>query len=130
MENFLPVLDTVQTRLREILARNRDGITSWNLTELRHVGDDLLRLSLDTYSQLAHVEHRILYQSLREAGLGIKMRVTLIERGNVREDDKEYFESVYQVLLNICQKIESGEYYRALLDIANKRRKEKREEEG
>lgn len=126
MEKFLPILSVIQTRLREILNRNRDGISSWDSKKLKDVGDDLIKLSADVYSQLALVEHRILYQSIREAGLGIRRRAMLIKGKEISDEDKEYFESVYEALLNLYQKIESGEYYRALLEISKK--KERRED--
>lgn len=126
METFLPILNIIQVRLREILDRNRDGMASWNIGELKRVGDDLLKLSADMFPQLIKVEHGILCQVLRDAGLGIKMRVLLIEKRKLREDDKEYFENVYEALSNICRKIEDGEYYRSLLSMADKRRENKR----
>jgi len=125
MERFLPILNFVQVRLREILARNRDGMLSWDIIKLKRVGDDLLKLSVDLYPHLALVEHRVLCQSIREAGLGIRRKAVSIGEGEIGEEDKEYFESVYEALLTIYQKIESGEYYRALLEIANKKTREK-----
>ena len=124
MERFLPVLFAVQTRLREILTRNEDYISSWNIDKLGDVGEDLLKLARDVYPQLVEVEHRVLFQSIREAGLGIRARVAKIQRGELREEDKTYFRSVHEALGNICGKIETGEYYRALLDVASKREKE------
>ncbi|MBS7649383.1 hypothetical protein KEJ17_07075 [Candidatus Bathyarchaeota archaeon] len=121
MESIIPVLDIIQVRLRGILTKNRDGMDSWDSIKLRDVGDDLIRLSVEVYPHLTLLGHRILYQSIREAGLGIRMRATLIKRRGLKEEDKEYFESVYEVLLNICQKIESGEYYRALIEMVDKR---------
>jgi len=126
MEKFLPILDVIRIRLGEILSKNKDGMISWDLIKLKSVGDDLLKLSADLYPQLFQVGHRVLYQSIREAGLGIVWRISLIEScGEVKIEDKEYFESVYETLLNIHRKIESGEYYRALIEIANKRKDEK-----
>ncbi len=123
MERFLPVLNTIQVRLREILTKNRDGMASWDSTVLKGVGEDLIKLSVDVYPQLTLVEHRVLYQSIREAGLGIRMRAMLIMKREIKDEDKEYFKSVYEALLDICQKIESGEYYRALLEMAVKKEK-------
>jgi hypothetical protein len=94
---------------------------SWDLIKLRSVGDDLINLSVDVYLQLTSVGHGILYQSIKDAGLGIKRRVTLIGEREISNEDKEYFEGVYEALLNIYQKIESGEYYRALLEMVRKR---------
>ncbi|MBS7625025.1 MAG: hypothetical protein QXS10_06775 [Candidatus Bathyarchaeia archaeon] len=129
MEKFLPILDVIRSRLAEILSKNRDGMCSWDLEKLRNVGDDLIKLSSDVYPRLLEVGHRILYQSIREAGLGIIWRVSLIEKnGEVKAEDKEYFANVYEALQNIHMKIESGEYYRALLEIANKRRRDEKEQ--
>jgi len=124
MERFLPILSTVQTRLREILTRNEDCMLSWDLAKLRDIGEDLVKLAWDIYPQLVQVEHRVLYYSLREAGLGIRNRALSAQKRKIEEEDKEYFRSVYEVLGNICQKIETGEYYKALLDVAAKRKKE------
>ncbi|MBS7639131.1 MAG: hypothetical protein QW600_01785 [Candidatus Bathyarchaeia archaeon] len=121
MERFLPILDRISVRLREILTESEDCMLSWDFARLKRVGDELIRLSTDIYPQLSLVGHRVLYQSIREAGLGIKMRVMLIEKREINEEDKEYFRSVHETLSYICQKIESGEYYRALLDVARKK---------
>ena len=121
MKRFLPVLFVVQTRLREILTRNEDYMSSWDIAKLGDIGEDLLQLARDVYPQLVEVEHRVLFQSLREAGLGIRARVAEIRRGELSEDDKTYFRNVHEALGNICVKIETGEYYRALLDIATKK---------
>jgi len=125
MERFLPVLDVVQTRLREILTRNEDSMLSWDIVKLRVIGEDLLKLAWDVYPQLVQVEHRVLYHSIREAGLGIRHRVISIEKRRLEEADKEYFRSVHEALGIICTKIETGEYYKALLDMAANREKEK-----
>jgi len=121
MERFLPILSTIQTRLREILTRNEGYMSSWDIAKIGDVGEDLLKLARDVYPQLTEVEHRVLFQSLREAGLGIRARVAEIRRGELSEDDKTYFRNVHEALGNICVKIETGEYYRALLDIATKK---------
>jgi len=118
MEKFLPVLSTVQTRLREILTRNESCMVSWDVTKMNAVGEDLVALAWEIYPALVSVEHRVLSLSLREAGLGIKNRVQKIQRRQLREEDKEYFRSVHEALGNICQKIETGEYYQALLRMA------------
>jgi len=125
LERFLPILSTIQKRLREILSRNEDYMSSWDLVKIDDTGEELIRLARDIYPQLVEVEHRILFQSLREAGLGIKFRVAEIRRGKLKEEDKIYFKSVHEALGEICEKIETGEYYRALLDIAARREKER-----
>jgi len=121
LERFLPVLSIIQKRLREILSRNEDYMSSWDLVKIDGTGEELIRLARDTYPQLVEVEHRILFQSLREAGLGIKFRVAEIQRGKLKEEDKVYFKSVHEALVEICEKIETGEYYRTLLEIAARR---------
>ena len=125
MERFLPILSTIQKRLREILSRNENYMSSWDLVKIDDTGEELIKLARDIYPQLAEVEHRILFQSLREAGLGIKFRIAEIRRGKLKEEDKIYFKSVHEALGEICEKIETGEYYRALLDIAARREKER-----
>lgn len=124
MERFKPILSTIQNRLREILTRNEDHMLSWDIAKLRDTGEDLVELARDLHPQLIEVEHRVLYLSLREAGLGIRDRVAAIEKRQLEEKDKEYFRGVHEVLGVICGKIETGEYYKALLDVATKKEKE------
>ena len=107
------------------MARNENYMSSWDVAKLGDVGEDLLKLARDVYPQLIEVEHRILFQSLREAGLGIRARVAEIRKGELKEEDKVYFRNVHEALGNICGKIETGEYYRALLDVAAKRERER-----
>ncbi len=107
------------------MARNENYMSSWDVAKLGDVGEDLLKLARDVYPQLIEVEHRILFQSLREAGLGIRARVAEIRKGELKEEDKVYFRNVHEALGNICGKIETGEYYKALLDVAAKREQER-----
>jgi hypothetical protein len=124
MERFLPILGIIQTRLREILIRHKGYMLSWDIANLRGVGEDLVRLASDTHPQLIQVEHRVLYLSLREAGLGIRDRAAMIQKRRLKEADKIYFRSVHEVLGNLCEKIETGEYYNALKAVAAKREEE------
>ncbi len=124
MEKFLPVLNIIQIRLREILTRYEGYMLSWGVPQLQTVGEDLVELAKDIFPQLIQVEHRVLYVSLREAGLGIQDRVTIIQNGKLSDSDREYFRSVHEALGNICRKIETGEYYKALLAVAEKRQEE------
>lgn len=124
MEKFLPVLNIIQTQLREILTRNEGYMLSWDVPQLQTVGEDLVELAKDIYPQLIQVEHRVLYVSLREAGLGIQDRVMMVQDGKLKDSDREYFRSVHEALDNICIKIETGEYYKALLAVAEKRQEE------
>ncbi len=124
MEKFLPVLNIIQTQLREILTRNEGYMLSWDVPQLQTVGEDLVELAKDIYPQLIQVEHRVLYVSLREAGLGIQDRVMMVQDGKLKDSDREYFRSVHEALDNICIKIETGEYYKALLTVAEKRQEE------
>jgi hypothetical protein len=124
MEKFLPVLNIIQTQLREILTRNEGYMLSWDVPQLQTVGEDLVELAKDIYPQLIQVEHRVLYVSLREAGLGIQDRVMMVQDGKLKDSDREYFRSVHEALGNICIKIETGEYYKALLAVAEKRQEE------
>ena len=125
MERFLPILFVIQTRLREILTRNENYMSSWNIEKIGDIGEDLLKLAQDVYPQLIEDEHRVLFQSIREAGLGIRARVAEVQNGKLREEDKAYFRNVHEALGNICGKIETGEYYKALLDVAAKRKRER-----
>jgi hypothetical protein len=124
MEKFFPVLNITQIRLREILTRYEGYMLSWDIPQLQTVGENLVELAKDIFPQLFQVEHRVLYVSLREAGLGIQDRVTMIQNGKLSDSDREYFRSVHEALGNICRKIETGEYYKALLAVAEKRQKE------
>lgn len=96
----------------------------WDISQLQVIGEDLVKLAKEIYPQLIKVEHRILYTSLREAGLGIQDRAAMVQKGKLEETDKEYFQSVHEALGNICGKIETGEYYKALLAVAAKRQEE------
>ena len=100
-------------------------MSSWDLMKIDDTGEELIRLARDMYPQLVEVEHRILFQSLREAGLGIKFREVEVRKGKLKKEDEVYFRSVHEALGEICEKIETGEYYRALLDIAARREKER-----
>jgi len=124
MEKFLPVLHAIQTRLREILTRNEGYMLNWDVLQLRTVGDDLITLAMDIRPQLIQVEHRVLYASLREAGMGIQDRVAMIQNKELTDSDREYFRSVHEALGNICSKMETGEYYKALLAVAKRRQEE------
>jgi len=124
MERFSSILLRIQTRLREILNRNENYMSSWDIMKIEDVSEDLLKLARDVYPQLVEVEHRVLFQSLREAGLGIRARVIEVRKEGLKEEDKTYFRNVHEALDNICGKIETGEYYKALLDVAAKREQE------
>ena len=120
MERFLPVLSTIQLRLRDILTRNEGYMLSWDMSKIDAIGEDLIKLASDVHPALVNVEHRVLSLSLREAGLGIKNRVVEIRHRQLKEEDKEYFRSVHETLGNMCEKIETGEYYQALLRMASR----------
>lgn len=122
MEKFPPLLKTIQTRLRDILTRNESYMLSWDMTKISSVGDDLIKLAWDVYPALVDAQHRVLSQSLKEAGRGIKNKVDEFEDRKLEEKDKEYFRTVHEALSNICEKIETGEYYQALLRIASRSR--------
>jgi len=124
MERFKPILSTIQTRLRDILTRNEGYMLSWEIAKLRDTAEDLVALARDVYPQLIEVEHRVLYLSLREAGLGIRDRVAAVQKRQLEERDKEYFRGVHEILRMICGKIETGEYYEALLDVAARKEEE------
>ena len=116
----MPLLNVIQTRLRDILTRNESYMLSWDVTKISGVGDDLIKLAWDVYPALMDAQHRVLSQSLKEAGLGIKNKVVEFQNRKLEEKDKEYFMNVHEALSNICEKIETGEYYRALLRVASR----------
>jgi len=117
MEKFESLLDLIQVRLRIILARNADYMLSWDIGNLKNTGDDLIRLAQETHEKLTEMGHRVLHHSIRDAGLGIRVRVLEVQKRHLEEDDKRYFRDVHNVLENICEKIETGEYYQALLKV-------------
>ncbi|MDH5688197.1 MAG: hypothetical protein OEZ48_10105 [Candidatus Bathyarchaeota archaeon] len=129
MEKFLPLLNVIQTRLRDILTRNESYMLSWDMTKISGVGDDLIKLAWDVYPALMDAQHRVLSQSLKEAGLGIKDKVVEFQNRKLEEMDKEYFRNVHEALSNICEKIETGEYYRALLRIASRSQRSRKEKD-
>lgn len=123
MEKFEPLLNFIQVKLRVILAKNQGYMLSWDLTNLKNTGDDLLKLAQEVYPQLAEVEHKILHYSLRDAGLGIRIRALEVQERQIEEEDKEYFRGVHMALENICRKIETGEYYKELKKIKDSKLK-------
>jgi hypothetical protein len=127
MEKFLPLLNTIQTRLRDILTRNKSYMLSWDIPKISSVGDDLIKLAWDVYPGLMDTQHRVLSQSLKEAGRGIKNKVVEFQDRKLEEKDKEYFRNVHEALSNICEKIETGEYYQALLRIASRSQPSRKE---
>jgi hypothetical protein len=129
MEKFPPLLNMIQRRLRDILTRNNCYMLSWDMTKISSVGDDLIKLAWDVYPALMDAQHRVLSQSLKEAGLGIKDKVVEFQNRKLEEKDKEYFRNVHEALSNICEKIETGEYYRALLRIASRSQRIGREKD-
>ena len=127
MERFLPILNVIQTRLRDILTRNESYMLSWDIANIDHVGEELIELAWDVYQPLMDIQHRVLSQSLKEAGMGIKDRVFEIQNRRLKEKDKEYFRTVHEVLMNVCEKIETGEYYQALLRVASNSMRSRKE---
>lgn len=117
MEKFEPLLYLIQSRLRIILSKNEAYMLSWDAANLKNTGNDLIKLAEEVYSHLAEVEHRVLYYTFRDAGLGIRARSLEVQKRQLKEEDKDYFQSVYEVLRGIYEKIETGEYYRELLKI-------------
>lgn len=117
MEKFEPLLSLIQARLRVILSKNEAYMLSWDVANLKNTGDDLIKLSEEVYSHLAEVEHRVLYYTFRDAGLGMRTKAIEVQRRQLKEEDKDYFQGVHKVLKSIYEKIETGEYYRELLKI-------------
>lgn len=96
---------------------------SWDAANLKNTGDDLIKLAREVYPRLAEVEHRILHYSIRDAGLGMRIRALEVQGRQIEEEDKEYFRGVHTALENICRKIETGEYYRELKKIRDSKLK-------
>ena len=117
MEKFEPLLNLIQARLRVILSKNEAYMLSWDVANLKNTGDDLIKLAEEVYAHLAEVEHRVLYSTFRDAGLGIRTKVLEVQRRQLKEEDKDYFQGVHEALKSIYEKIETGEYYRELLKI-------------
>jgi hypothetical protein len=123
MEKFLPILKKIQTVLSTILKRYERNLFSWDLAEIRDIGEDLVQLSTSVWRQLIQVKHKVLYYSIRQAGLGIRHWAEMVQKRELNEDDKKYFKTVYEMLKKIFVKIETGEYYNALLEISVKNKK-------
>lgn len=123
MERFIPILDIIRVRLREILTRTENSMNPWDMVELMMIGEDLVKLASDVQPRLIEVEHRVLSQSIREAGLGIRHRAKEVQGRSLNRDDEEYFKSVHEALGNLCEKIETGEYYEALRGVASSRKR-------
>lgn len=119
MEKFELLLSLIQVKLRIILTKNKGYMLSWDVPNLKNTGDDLIKLAQEVYPQLVEVEHRILHYSLRDAGLGMRIRALEIQKRRIEEEDKEYFRGVHDALENICKKIETGEYYKELKKIGD-----------
>jgi len=121
MDKFESLLYLIQVRLRIILTRTADSMLSWDMGNLKNTGDDLIRLAQETHGPLTEMGHRVLYNSIRDAGLGIWVRALEVQKRHLEEDDKRYFRDVHNALENICEKIETGEYYQALLKVRESR---------
>ena len=120
MDKLQIVLNTLRIKFREILSHSEDSMHIWDIRSLQSIGEQLVRLAFEFYAELAEVEHKILYQSLREAGLGIRHRAMIIQKRMILKDDKEYFKNVFVALESICKNMETGEYYNALMAITNR----------
>lgn len=119
MEKIETLLNLIKARLRVILSKNEAYMRSWDVANLKTTGDDLIKLAEEVYSRLAEVEHRVLYYTFRDAGLGIQTRAIEVQRRQPDEEDKDYFQSVHEALRGIYEKIENGEYYQELLKMKN-----------
>ena len=121
MKDIDSILGLIALNLRDILTRNKKYMVSWDIAKLESIGEELVNLSLKVQVQLTKVEHKVLFLSLREAGLGLKKKAKSILEAGMKNTDKEYFVAVHQALDNICLNIETGEYYRALKALGKKR---------
>lgn len=117
MEKFEPLLGFIQSKLWVILSKNEAYMLVWDVANLKNTGDDLVKLAEEIYARLAEVEHRVLYYTLRDAGLGIRARVFEVQKRQLEEEDKDYFQCVHETLKGIYEKIETGEYYKELIKM-------------
>jgi hypothetical protein len=117
MESAGAALVTIQERLSLIVIKLQKYTCSSDSKNLACTGEDLIILADQVYEQLAEAKHRILFHTLREAGLGLWARATEIEQRDFCEADRTYFTEVHNVLRHLCEKIESGEYYSELVKL-------------
>jgi hypothetical protein len=110
-----PLLFDIRERLSGIVAKLQEHTNTPNPESLGGAGEDLIKLANQVYGQLAEVEHKVLSHTLRDAGLGVWSRAKDISERTFSDEDRLYFTEVHDVLKHLCDKIESGEYYRELV---------------
>jgi len=115
LQNMEPLLSTIRERLCGIVEKIHENTDIPNPESLGGVGEDLVNLANQVYNQLVEVEHKVLYNTLRDAGLGIWVKAKDIRERAFSDDDRVYFTEVHDVLKHLCDKIETGEYYRELM---------------
>ncbi|MBO3803119.1 MAG: hypothetical protein JTT11_04490 [Candidatus Brockarchaeota archaeon] len=117
MESVGAVLVVIQERLSLIVLKLHEYTCSSDSKRIAGTGEDLIGLADQVCDQLAEAKHRVLFQTLREAGLGLWARATEIGQRDFCESDKTYFTEVHDVLSHLCAKMESGEYYNELAKL-------------
>lgn len=128
LQNMEPLLFTIRERLSGIVEKIHENTDTPNPESLGGAGEDLVNLANQVYNQLVEVEHKVLFNTLRDAGLGVWARSKDIrERSLFSDDDKIYFTEVHDVLKHLCDKIETGEYYRELVKWQSVRGKSHRQ---
>jgi hypothetical protein len=115
LQNVEPLLFDIRERLCGIVARLHEHTSTPNPESLGGTGEDLIKLANQVYGPLVEVEHKVLFHTLRDAGLGVWARAKDISERTFSDDDRVYFTEVHDVLKHLCDKIETGEYYRELV---------------
>jgi len=116
LQNMEPLLSNIQERLCGIVTRLHEHTKTPDPENLRGAGEDLINLANQVYGPLVEARHKVLFNTLRDAGLGLWARAKDIsEREMFSDDDRVYFTEVHDVLKHLCDKIETGEYYKELV---------------
>jgi hypothetical protein len=123
LESVEPVLVLIRERLSDVLARLHEYNAVSDHVRLGRVGEDLIELANRVYDQLVEAKHKVLYHTLRDAGLGLWARVNEIKEREFTEDDRIYFGEVYDALRDLHDSIVTGEYYKELLKLHEARKR-------
>jgi len=115
LQNLEPLLSTIRERLCGIVEKIHESTDTPDPESLGGAGEELISLANQVYGQLVKAEHKVLFNTLRDAGLGLWARAKDIRERAFSDDDRVYFTEVHDVLKHLCDKIETGEYYRELM---------------
>jgi len=115
LQSIGPLLLTIRERLSGIVVKIHEHTSTPDPESLGGAGEELISLANQVYGQLVEAEHKVLFNTLRDAGLGVWARSKDIRERAFSDDDRVYFTEVHDVLKHLCDKIETGEYYRELL---------------